>query len=799
MKISFNWVKEYIEIKENLNVISKFLTQSGLEVVSIKKVNLVKKNILHLIFGKVISFVFNFNKLKKITVNTGRKNVFIFCDNLLNININDTIIIAPIGIILNTHNKKKIKIKKIKIHNFLSKGLICSKYEIGINSIKNKILFKNKKFIPGSFIWKYFNTKEDFVIEFDITPNRSDSLFHIGIARELSIILSRPIYYPFINQFKRYKKIIFDIKVKIIDLDYCPRYSGILIKNIIVQKSPNWLINKLYSINVNAVNNIIDIINFVLHETGQPLHVFDYDKIYKKKIIVKKVKKNTKFLLLNNKKIILNGDELMVCNEKEPMAIAGIINGENFIINSNTKNIFLESSFFNSKNISKVKKYHALNTSSSFIHERGSDPNMTIYALKRASLLIKKIVNNSIESDIFDFYPKKIIFFNIKIYYKNIYNIIGKNISYLTIVFILKKLEILVLEKNLNNFIVNIPIYRVDINREIDIIEEIIRIYGYDKIKNLNNLNIKYLSEYNTFSFENIVYKISNLLSSNGYYEIYTNSLTKSKYLNFLNKKNKEKAIFILNPLNTLVNTLRQNLVFSGLEAIAYNINRKQFNLNFFEFGKIYYKEKSNYIEKNKLGIWITGDTVSETWIKKNKNITFQDLNFIIYKIINKFKIYNFEFINLKDILYEKIISLYILNKKFITIGKVSSVILNNFHIKQNVFFAEIDFELFLNKIKNKISYNKISKSSLTKRDLSLIINKSVTFNDINKIIKLKNNKYIKYINIFDIYQGDGLKDKQKSYSLSLMLNIKNSNDINKIINNLIFLFEKKLLAFIKK
>ena len=275
--------------------------------------------------------------------------------------------------------------------------------------------------------------------------------------------------------------------------------------------------------------------------------------------------------------------------------------------------------------------------------------------------------------------------------------------------------------------------------------------------------------------------------------------MTKSKYLNFLNKKNKEKAIFILNPLNTLVNTLRQNLVFSGLEAIAYNINRKQFNLNFFEFGKIYYKEKSSYIEKNKLGIWITGDAMSVNWIKKNKNITFQDLNFIIYKIINKFKIYNFEFINLKDILYEKIISLYILNKKFITIGKVSSVILNNFHIKQNVFFAEIDFELFLNKIKNKINYNKISKSSLTKRDLSLIINKSVTFNDINKVIKLKNNKYIKYINIFDIYQGDGLKDKQKSYSVSLMLNIKNSNDINKIMNNLIFLFEKKLLAFIKK
>lgn len=804
MKISLNWLKEYIDIKETPEEVAALLTQSGLEVEGVELVQPVPGGMEGLVIGKVLTCEKHpdADKLSVTTVDIGDGIIAPIVCGAPNVASGQKVLVATVGTTLYPTEGEPFKIKKAKIRGQVSEGMICAEDEIGIGTSHEGIMVLDTDFPPGIPAAQYFNLKDDHVLEIGLTPNRADATSHMGVARDLKALLDKPVQLPSVDDFQIDNENL-NIEVLVENPEACPRYSGITISGAEVKESPEWLKEKLTSIGLSPINNIVDITNFVLHELGQPLHAFDADKITGNKVIVKTLSEGAPFTTLDEKERKLSSSDLMICNEQEGMCIAGVFGGIKSGITAETKNIFLESAYFNPDYIRRTSQHHGLKTDASFRFERGTDPNITVYALKRAALLIKELAGGKISSNIKDAYSKKIKDFEVFVKFRNIKRFIGKELPKELIFKILNNLDIQVKEESDESFVAVVPPYRVDVQREADIIEEILRIYGYDKIEVGDSLSTDYIAEFPEIDKNRLQNEIGQLLSSNGYSEIITNSLTKPAYSEKFTSANAGETVEILNKLSEDLGVMRQTLLFSGLEVLNYNINRKQKDLKIFEFGKIYFKRDGKYKEEHHLALFITGNKSAETWLKKNQPITFHDLASSIYKILQKFNIVKFDsdYINEDYLSYG--LELKAANKIVASLGKVNKKVLQLADIKQDVFYASINWDTLLKFKKGDLVYEEVSKFPEVRRDLSLVLDKAVNFEQVQKLAQKNDQGLIKKINVFDVYEGEKIAPDKKAYALSFILQDKHKTltdqAIDKIMNRLINSYEKELGAIIRK
>ncbi|MBT5698523.1 MAG: phenylalanine--tRNA ligase subunit beta, partial [Flavobacteriales bacterium] len=583
MNISLNWLKQYINLDLEVNKISEYLTDIGLEVEGISEVESVKGGLKGIVIGEVLTCDKhpNADRLNVTKVDIGNQDILDIVCGAPNVKAGQKVPVATVGSVI-YDGEESFTIKKSKIRGEVSEGMICGEDEIGLGDATDGIMVLDDNVKVGTLASEYFKVENDTIFEIGLTPNRSDAMGHFGVARDLKTVLNYngsnlDLCLPDIKEFKKDNDNL-NISVDIEDSELCPRYSGVTISGVKIGPSPEWLQNRLKSIGLSPINNIVDITNFVLHETGQPLHAFDARKIKDNKVIVKTLKEKTKFTTLDEIERELSSEDLMICNNSEAMCIAGVFGGLDSGVSDSTTNIFLESAYFNSVSIRKTAKRHTLSTDSSFRFERGCDPNMTIYALKRAAILIKEIAGGEISSEIVDVYPNKIEHFEVELTYSKLDNLIGEKIERESVKSILKDLEIELVKETENGLFLKAPPFRVDVQREVDVIEEILRIYGFNTVKIPTKLNtsISHSEEVNSEKVRNI---ISDLLSSNGFSEIMNNSLTKESYTNLISDLDESHNVKILNPLSQDLNVMRQSLLFSGLENISYNINRKNQDL----------------------------------------------------------------------------------------------------------------------------------------------------------------------------------------------------------------------------
>ncbi|MEJ6749533.1 MAG: phenylalanine--tRNA ligase subunit beta [Flavobacteriales bacterium] len=806
MKISLNWLQQYIKLDLEVNQISEFLTDTGLEVEGIEEIESIKGGLKGIVIGEVVTCQQhpNADRLKVTTVNIGESVLDIVC-GAPNIAVGQKVLVATIGSVL-YDGEESFKIKKGKIRGEVSMGMICAEDELGLGASHDGIMVLPNEVEVGTLASDYFKIENDTVFEIGLTPNRSDAMGHFGVARDLKTVLNHngselEMCLPNLKQFKTDNNNL-SISVEVENSELCPRYSGVSISGIKIEPSPEWLKNRLKSIGIESKNNIVDVTNFVLHETGQPLHAFDAKKITGNKIVVKTLSEKTKFTTLDEVERDLSAEDLMICNEKEGMCLAGVFGGLDSGVSHSTTSIFLESAYFNPVSVRKTAKRHHLSTDSSFRFERGCDPNMTLYALKRAALLIQEIAGGEISSEIVDIYPNEIKHFELELTYKKLDSLIGEKIEREAVKSILTDLEIEVVSETQTELSLKVPPFRADVQREVDVIEEVLRIYGFNTVKIPSKLNtsISHSDEVNPEQIRNIT---SDLLSSNGFSEIMNNSLTKESYIHLISELNEQENVKILNPLSQDLNVMRQSLLFSGLENISYNINRKNQDLKLYEFGKTYHKVEGENQEKEHLMLLLTGKVNSENWnTTKDKTDFFvmkEKVEHILFRLgITKIKSEEISTYGFSEGLMYK-------HKKnrLVCFGKVDKKIIKSFGIKQELYYADFNWDLILNLVLNtKIKYLEVSKFPSVKRDLSLLIDKEVTFKELNTIAKQTETKILKSVNLFDVYVGDKLPEGKKSYALSFILedNTKTLTDkyIDKVMNKLISSYETKVGAEVR-
>ena len=806
MKISLNWLKEYIEIHESPEEIAHILTMTGLEVEGVETVETVKGGLEGVVIGEVLECEKhpNADKLSVTKVDVGSGTPLPIVCGAANVAAGQKVVVAKVGTTLYPEGSDGFKIKKAKIRGEVSEGMICAEDELGLGKNHDGIMVLNTDLPNGTEASTYFKIENDVVFEIGLTPNRADGTSHIGVARDLKAALDRTVSWPDVSTFK-IDNTSSTIKVSVEDQKGCPRYSGVSISNVTIKESPGWLKNRLLSIGQTPINNVVDITNFILHELGQPLHGFDADKIGGGQVIVKTLPTGSMFQTLDEKKRELFDTDLMICDNNGGMCIAGVFGGIASGVTENTKNIFLESAYFSPDYVRKTSLLHGLKTDSAFRFERGTDPLNTVYALKRAAILIKELAGGEISSGIIDIYPESIQPFKVSMKYKNIDRLIGKLIDHNLIFGILKNLDIEVKDKTETGFTAIVPPYRVDVTREADVVEEILRIYGYDNIEMKETISSDYLADFPQNDPETTQLKASNLLVDNGYFEISTNSLTKPGYAEDASSLDAEESVIILNKLSEDLGVLRQSLLFSGLEVIAHNINRKQKDLKIFEFGTTYKQSSAEgYSEKNHLGIWITGQNQKESWIAKNKSVDFHDLSSMVIKLIRKFSSEAYKSNFLEGDIFKYGLSIKQNNLHVAKIGLLDKNITSLVGVEQDIFYAEIDFDRLLNYAKTGFNVEEISKFPEVRRDLSLVLDQSVSFEDIRAVIEEREFKGIlKDINVFDYYVGEKIEKDKKAYALSFILQDKSKTltdkVIDKIMNRLIKKFESNLGAVIRQ
>ena len=806
MKISLNWLKEYIDINESPEEIAHLLTMTGLEVEGIEKVESIKGGLRGVVIGEVLecSKHPNADKLSITKVDVGNVHLLPIVCGAPNVAVGQKVLVATVGTTLYPQGGDGFTIKKANIRGEESEGMICAEDELGLGTSHEGIMVLPIDLPNGTAASTYFNLSDDVIFEIGLTPNRADATSHIGVARDIKAVLNRAVKWPDVSTFK-VDHTSSKIQVTVEDNIGCPRYSGLSISNIIIKESPDWLKKQLLTIGQTPINNVVDVTNYVLHELGQPLHAFDADKIHGGKIIVKTLPPNTNFTTLDEKVRKLHETDLMICDEKGGMCIAGVFGGIESGISETTKNIFLESAYFSPDYVRKTSLIHGLKTDSAFRFERGTDPSNTVYALKRAAMLIKELAGGEISSDVIDVYPEIIVPCKVQMKFKNIDRLIGKVLTRETIIDILQKLDIEVEDVSENGFMAVVPPYRVDVTREADVIEEILRIYGYENIELKEYLSSDYLADFPEITAESTQLKASELLISNGFYEINTNSLTKSVYAEKVSFLNESENVVILNKLSEDLGVLRQSLLFTGLEVIAHNINRKQNNLKLFEFGTIYKKSiKGKYEEKTRLGLWITGKNHQESWIEKNKPVEFHDLSTIVFNLIQKFTADKFATDFLDDAIFKYGLELSQNAQQLAKFGLLNKNVSNLLNIDQEVLYAEIDFDRLLSCIETGFNVVEISKFPEVRRDLSLVLDKTVTFDQIKEVVADREfSGLLKDINVFDYYVGEKIEKDKKAYALSFILQDKTKTltdeVIDKIMGRLMKKFESNLGAVIRQ
>jgi phenylalanyl-tRNA synthetase beta chain len=804
MTISYNWLKEYIDITESPEEIGKVLTSTGLEVESVHSFETVKGGLQGLVIGEVLTCERhpNADKLSITTVNVGSEKPLRIVCGAPNVAAGQKVVVAVPGSTVYPTKGDPFSIKIAKIRGEQSEGMICAEDEIGLGESHAGIMVLDTQAANGTPAATFFDVKGDYTLEIGLTPNRADAASHIGVARDIKASKNRLIKWPGVDHFKADDQSL-RIPVIVENAVACPRYSAVTITNVNITESPSWLKNRLLAIGLAPINNIVDITNFVCHELGQPMHAFDADAITGGKVIVKTMPQGTKFTTLDGKERTLQSSDLMICNENEGMCIAGVFGGSKSGITVKTKNVFLESAHFSAQYVRKTAMHHQLKTDASFRFERGTDPNLTVYALKRAALLVKEIAGGKISSEITDIYPQKIADRKIDVKDKNIHRLIGKVIPREEIFSILKRLDLEVIAKDNDKFTVTVPPYRVDVLQEADIVEEILRIYGFNNIELSNTARTDYLAEFPVKNTDRYKRTIGEMLVGSGFYEILTNSLTNLSYQTRHNLNLKGETIEILNKLSEEQGVLRQTMLFTGLEVCAYNINRRQKDLKLYEFGKIYFRESAKYTEEEKLALYMTGNTETENWQNKTRSVSYYDLAQQVSNILYKSGIQNITQEDIQDQLLEYGSRILLREKEIARIGKVKTLILKDFGIKQELFYAELDTSLLFKSANPKLVIQEIPKFPEVKRDLSLVIDSQVKFDDIRKLITETEKRLIKNIVVFDVYEGDNIPKGKKAYALSFTLLDENKTltdaESDKTMERLIKAFEEKLSAVIRK
>jgi len=804
MKISFSWLKQYIELPEPVDHIAGILTATGLEVEGIEKLEPVKGGLKGLVLGKVITCEKhpNADKLKLTTVDIGQEESVPIVCGAPNVAADQTVLVAPVGSTIYPITGDPIKIKKVKIRGEVSQGMICAEDEVGLGKDHNGIMVLSDDVKPGSEASSYFKLETDYTIEIGLTPNRADAMSHIGVARDLKAVMDRPVKWPSVDQFG-IDEHSHPIKVTIENKEACPRYSGVVISDLSIGESPDWLKTSLRAIGLSPINNVVDITNYVLHETGQPLHAFDYEKIKNHEVIVKTMPDKTPFTTLDGEERKLNSNDLMICDQKNGMCIAGVLGGLESGVMDATKAIFLESAYFSPEFVRRTSQYHQIKTDAAFRFERGTDPNMTTYALKRAALLIRELAGGRVTSDLIDYYPNPIQSIRVKVKYDHIHRLIGKSLRQSRIKNILELLDIEVTNDDKNGFEAVVPPYRVDVQREADVIEEILRIYGFDNIELPSTVGASYLADFPETNRNDIQNKVTSFLVNQGFYEIMTNSLTKPSYAELTDNISLDMNVNIINYLSEDLRVLRQSLLFGGLESIAYNINRKQKDLKFFEFGKSYHHENKKYKEVSRLGIWMTGLAEPESWMNQPELLTFQHLSGIVEGILSKMNLETNSLDPLNHKLFAYGQSYSYKGEGLAEIGQCHHDILSHFGIKQEVFYADIHWDLLLKLTSDNIVVERASRYPQVRRDLSLVIDRDVDFTDILSIVKKTEKKLIKDLDVFDVYEGEKIEKNKKAYAIKFILEDKektlSDKLIDKTMNKLIAAFKKELKAHIRQ
>ena len=769
MNISFNWLNEFLKINLKIDEVCEILTDIGLEVEGIVEYQNVKGNFEGLIVGEVIQCEKhpNADRLKLTKVNIGQETLQIVC-GAPNVNINQKVIVATVGTTIYPTNGEKFKINKSKIRGEISFGMICAEDEIGLGNSHDGIMILENSIKVGTQVCDLYENYNDKIINIGLTPNRSDAMSHMGVARDLRAALIQKgikseLITPSVSSFhinSRTQK----VNVYVEDSKMCPRFSGVCIDNIIVKDSPKWLQNKLKAIGIVPINNVVDITNYVLHESGNPLHAYDLDKISTKSIHVKTLKNNSNFTTLDGKSRQIRDSDLMICDNDTPMCLAGIFGGSKHGISINTSSIFLESAYFNPVTIRKSAKYHGLNTDASFRFERGTSIENVEYALKRAAILICELCDGKISSDIIDEFPKKPNEVSILLNFEKTNRLIGQEIPREEIKSILTSLDFKINNITETGVGITVPFYRHDIYRECDVVEEILRIYGYNKINLSNKLSIPI-----NIGNENLSFKIEKTIAQSlmplGFNEIMNNSLTNNQ-LNLFNRKD----VVILNSISNDVSKLRTSLLESSLRTLKYNINRKNENLKYFEFGKIYESINDSYNENRRLSITYSGKILSKSWRNEFINAEFYSLKNIVINIFSKLSIeFNENPIELNG--FEKTLGLFIKDKKLAIIGLVDKNTCDKFDIKQEVFYASIDIDLvhkYLNT--NFQKYKPLSKFQPVEKDMSFIIDKNIEYSQIKDLLMKSQIKNLINMNLFDVYEGDKIGNNKKSYALNFTL-----------------------------
>ncbi len=774
MKISYNWLKQFIKIDWKSDETAALLTDLGLEVEVVEKYQSVKGGLEGIVVGHVLTCVQhpNADRLKVTTVDLGDgAPVQIVC-GASNVAAGQKVPVATIGTTLYDKDGNPFVIKKGKIRDEESHGMICAEDELGLGTSHDGIMVLDAALKPGTSVAKVFKIENDEIFEIGLTPNRADAMSHLGTARDLRAGLiqsgvSVELITPSVSNFRIDKRTL-KIDVKVDNNKLAPRYCGVTISGIKVKPSPEWLQNRLKSIGLNPKNNIVDVTNYVLHELGQPLHAFDASKI-NGKIAVKTLPAGTKFTTLDDVERTLHEEDLMICDDKGPMCIAGVFGGKESGVTENTSNIFLESAYFNPVSVRKTAKRHGLNTDASFRFERGIDPTITEYALKRAALLIQEVAGGEITSDVIDIYPKKIEDFPVFLNFAKTAKLIGQELSKEIIKKILASLDIKVNSVTDAGLGLTIPAYRVDVQREIDVIEEILRVYGYNNINFTKKLNATVSNSARTedYKIQNI---IGNQLNSLGFHEMMANSLTSPEYVALSAMLQEEHNVTMLNPLSNDLSTMRQSLLFSGLEAISYNINRRNSDLKLFEFGKSYHKYESGYEETKHLTLFLSGDRSSENWTNPQKPTDFFLFKGYIDAIVSRLGIDKIKVEPVKSDVFAEGIAMVIGEEILVEFGTVKKSILKHFDIKQEVLFADFNWNLVLKLVSNKIKFTDIPKYPEVRRDLALLIDENVAFDAVYKIARQTEKSLLKNILLFDVYTGSNLPEGKKSYAVSFTL-----------------------------
>jgi len=801
MKISYNWLKQFVQIDWDAQKTGELLTDLGLEVEGISQFESVKGGLKGIVVGHVLTCEKhpNADRLKLTTVDVGQEVPLQIVCGAPNVAAGQKVPVATIGTTLYTKEGEAWVIKKGKIRGEASQGMICAEDEIGVGESHDGIMVLNEELVPGTPCSKVFEIENDEVFEIGLTPNRADAMSHFGVARDLKAGLEqqeiqKEFVTPSVSNFSIDNRSL-KVDVEVLESELAPRYCGVTISNLVVQDSPDWLKNRLKAIGLTPINNVVDVTNYVLHELGQPLHAFDATKIKGSKVEVKTLPAGTKFTTLDEVERELHEDDLMICDADGPMCIAGVFGGIHSGVTEHTTSIFLESAYFDPVSIRKTAKRHGLNTDASFRFERGIDINMTKYALKRAALLLREIAGGYITSEIVDLFPKKPQDRQVFLTFNKINSLIGQEIPQDTIKSILSSLEIRINNVTESGLGLTIPTYRVDVTREVDVIEEILRVYGYNNIDFKEKLNAS-IAKSSRFENHRIQDVIGDTLAAKGFFEIMTNSLVSSDIT-----LDDESAVQMLNPLSSDLSVLRTSMLHSGLQTVSYNHNRQKTDLKLFEFGKTYHKIDGNHKEKQHLAIFISGERTQSSWAVASRKSDFFYLKGIVANVFERLGVQGIDTKPLtSDIDYAEGISYVKDNKELASLGLVGKSSLKRFDIKQEVFYADLDWDAILESINTKnMVFQEIPKFPEVTRDFALLLDDSISFQKVYDIAWKTEKKLLKKVNLFDVYTGKNLPEGKKSYAVSftLMDEKKTLTDkqIDKIMGKLLAQYQKELGA----